>query len=105
MLTRYLCICRLSFIANLAKRSEVKDTAAAAAAAAATTVTVTDGWSGVVTRSQSDSRNLVPFRPGSNIPVEIHNDKSVLKIVVKQMEGDEKETAKKMATAATRSLN
>jgi len=83
--TRYLCIHRLSFIVHSAKRSEVGDTAAAAAAAAAA---VTDGSSGAVTRSESDNHNLLPFLPGSNIPVKIHNDKSVLKIALKQMEGN-----------------
>ena len=83
VLTRYLCIHRLSFIVHAAKRSEVGDTAAAAAAAA-----VTDGSSGAVTRSESDNHNLLPFLPGSNIPVKIHNDKSVLKIALKQMEGN-----------------
>lgn len=89
VLTRYLCIHRLSFIVHSAKRSEVGDTAAAAAAA------VTDGSSGAVTRSESDNHNLVPFLPGSNIPVKIHNDKSVIKIALKQMEGNKKETARK----------
>lgn len=91
VLTRYLCIHRLSFIVHSAKRSEVGNTAAAAA--------VTDGSSGVVTRSQSDNHNLVPFLPGSNIPVRIHNDKSVIKIALKQMEGNKKETARKKSNS------
>lgn len=90
VLTRYLCIHRLSFIVPSAKRSEVGDTAAAA---------VTDGSSGVVTRSESDNHNLVPFLPGSNIPVRIHNDKSVIKIALKQMEGNKKETARKKSNS------
>ena len=44
-------------------------------------------------KKSQDYRQIImtcfKFHSGSNIPVKIHNDKSVLKIVIKQMEGKE----------------
>ena len=78
VVTRYECIHRLSFEVHSAKKDEVEDVTAAAEAAAAEG---TDESSGVpvLTRSKSDNHYLVPFQQGSNIPVKIHNNKSVLK--------------------------
>ena len=92
VVTRYLCIHRLSFEVHSAKKSEVEDIAAAATAAEGT-----DESSGVpvLTRSKSDNHYLVPFQQGSNIPVKIHNDKSVFKNVVRKWEGNEKESTRK----------
>ena len=71
VVTRYLCIHRLSFEVHSAKKGEVEGIAAEG----------TDESSGVLVliRSQSDNHYLVPFQQGSNIPVKIHNNKSVLK--------------------------
>ena len=71
VVTTYLCIHRLSFEVHSAKKGEVEDIAAEG----------TDESSGVLVliRSQSDNHYLVPFQQGSNIPVKIHNNKSVLK--------------------------
>ena len=58
----------------------------------------TDESSGVpvLTRSQSDNHYLVPFQQGSNIPVKIHNNKSVLKNCYTQIwRGSEKESTRK----------
>ena len=84
------CIHRLSFFIHSAKKGEVEDIAAAAEEQ-------TDESSGVpvLTRSKSDNHYLVPFQQGSNIPVKIHNDKSILKNCCTQMECNEKETTKK----------
>ena len=40
--------------------------------------------SGVITGSKPHNHYLVPFLQGPNIPVKIHNDKFVLKIVVRK---------------------
>ena len=50
----------------------------------AVAVTGTGGSSGVITGSQSNGHYLVPVLLGSNIPVKIHNDKFVLKTVVRK---------------------
>ena len=50
----------------------------------AVAVTGTGGSSGVITRSQSNDHYLIPVLQGSNIPVKIHNDKFVFKIVVRK---------------------
>ena len=94
MLTRYIRVHRLSFVVHPAKKSEVEDIAGAAAAVAAEG---TDGSSGVLvlTRSKSDNHCLVLFQQGSNIPVKIHKNKSVFKIVLRKWEGNEKETTRK----------
>ena len=85
VVARYLCIHRLSFEVHSAKKGEVEDIAAAEG---------TDESSGVplLTRSQSDNHYLVPFQQGSNIPVKIQN---VFRIVVRNWEGNEKETTRK----------
>ena len=90
VVARYLCIHSLSFEVHSAKNVEVEDIAAAAAAAAAAAEGTAES-SGVLvlTRSKSDNHYLVPFQQGSNIPVKIQN---VFKIVVRNWEGNEKET-------------
>ena len=40
--------------------------------------------SGVITGSKPNNHYLVPFLQGPNIPVKIHNDKFVLRIVVRK---------------------
>ena len=88
VVTRYPCIHPHSFVVHSAKKGEAEDIAAAAAAAA-TTTGGTDVSSGVpvLTRSKSDNHYLVPFQQGSNIPVKIHNNKFVFKIVVRKSKG------------------
>ena len=97
VLTRYLCIHRLNFVVYSAKKGEVEDVAAAEG---------TDESSGVMvlTRWQSDNHYLVPFQQGSNIPVKIHNDKSVLKNCCTQMDGNEKETTRKNSNSMLQPL-
>ena len=81
VVTRYECIHSLSFEVHSAKKVEVEDIAAAAAAEG----TAESSGVLVLTRSKSDNHYLVPFQQGSNIPVKIHNDKSVLKNCYTQM--------------------
>ena len=88
MVTRYLCIHRLSFEVQSAKKGEVEDIAAAAEAAAAAEGTDESSGALVLTGSKSDNHYLVPFQQGSNIPVKIQN-------VVRNWEGNEKETTRK----------
>ena len=87
VVTRYLCIHRLSFEVQSAKKGEVEDIAAAAEEERAESSGVL-----VLTRWQSDNHYLVPFQQGSNIPVKIQN---VFRIVVRNWEGNEKETTRK----------